>query len=446
MKLDRIAMFGMPALAGLVVILVLLGPGTERLVLGARAYGVACRGATRFGMRVRTMGHYDGVYQPLGDKEIALRIVQGGAVIGSWQGRVDESGLADASGKLDRPLDPTAMMHISFPDSTTALAQGPFKIVAPLGLQAPIAAVVNSGAPRIAVHIPRGFAVPEFAEAVVISVWADAAEASAKPKLTLSGGELQRIEGPREGSCQRAPCPTEWTAWVKAKAPAVQLTVEAKGAAGPSRWHGTLAIQPGRMWVAPGARSKGQLKIGAAIPKRVAYVSLLSPKGRLWGTKVAMKTDRLGFSTGSVKLPELPDAPLTVVVSSDDNEQAQSSVGWPLDPAKGTVPPTRVVQLLDGMPSVIAREESRQKRARWPALGLVLVTGIFELLMLWRQGKRSRAELEAHITEASDTGGEPLAPAQARSITGSMGVGWLIVLTGARALGFFILAAVALYA
>ncbi len=442
----------MPARAGLVVILVLLGPGTERLVLGARAYGVACRGATRFGMRVRALGHYNGVYQPLGDKTLRLHIVQGGTVIGSWRGRVNENGLADANGELTRPLDSTAMMHIS--TDSGLLAQGPFDVGAPLGLMPPIPPAINTGEPRIEVHIPRGFAVPEFPEAVVISVLASDEDGpaekkdAAKPKISLIGGELLRVEGPRTSSCQSAPCPTEWTAWVKAQAPAVQLTVEAKGASGSSRWHGTLAIQPGRMWIAPDALSKGRLKIGAAIPKRVAYLSLLSPKGRFWGAKVAMKPNLQGYSYGSVKLPSLPTAPVTAVVSSDDNEQPQSSVGWPLDPAKGVVPPTRLGQLLDGMPKAIAREEDRRKRVRWPALGLVLATGIFELLLLWRRNKLSRAELEAHIAkvggDSEDESG--LAAEQARSIAGSMPVVWLIVMTGALALAFVILAVVALYA
>ena len=149
-----------------------------------------------------------------------------------------------------------------------------------------------------------------------------------------------------------------------------------------------------------------------------------------------------------MKLPSLPTAPVTAVVSSDDNEQPQSSVGWPLDPAKGVVPPTRLGQLLDGMPKAIAREEDRRKRVRWPALGLVLATGIFELLLLWRRNKLSRAELEAHIAkvggDSEDESG--LAAEQARSIAGSMPVVWLIVMTGALALAFVILAVVALYA
>ena len=98
--------------------------------------------------------------------------------------------------------------------------------------------------------------------------------------------------------------------------------------------------------------------------------------------------------------------------------------------------------------TAIAREKDRRKRVRWPALALVLAAGVFELLLLWRRSKLSRAELEAHIAKAGgDSEGESgLAPEQARSIAGSMPVVWLIVMTGGLALAFVILAAVALYA
>ncbi|HZO13765.1 MAG TPA: hypothetical protein VFB62_10925, partial [Polyangiaceae bacterium] len=93
--LDRLAIYGVPALAGLVTAAVLIGPGREQQVVGARVWGFVSQGAQSSALRVHTVLHYGGAYLSSAQDEIELTVEHEGRVLGSWRGATAESGLAE---------------------------------------------------------------------------------------------------------------------------------------------------------------------------------------------------------------------------------------------------------------------------------------------------------------------------------------------------------------
>jgi hypothetical protein len=449
MKLDYVAIYGVPALAGAITAAALLGPGSERAVLGARIRGVVASGAEICAFRVHTVAHRAGLYQSVTQASVRLEVERDGAVIGSWEGTTGHGGLAEAIAKLGQPLAGTVTLRLS--TAGRPLAEATVTVPPPLTTMGPPAEVVQTGQLPISVVLPRGFAVPPFPEPLDVSTLVPPAQGKSAPPPLLAasaeGASVRQIGQPRRQACDADGCRYRWNLEVTVTAPTAQLDLEIRTADGKtSAWRGALPVQNGRLWLDPMVVPGSPLSLRAPTPKEEAYVSLVGPTGRLWGARASLDTNERGFSSGTFRLPELPPGPLMVLLSSDANEPSDTTVAWPLRPDLGSVEPRPLALLADGMPALIAHEQDRRAKARRPAYGLVLAAGLFELLFLWRRGRMTRSRLRAHLRAADLTaGGAKLDQATVEAVAGNTPLLWLTLLSGGLALAFAILALVAAF-
>ncbi|MBW2525048.1 MAG: hypothetical protein JRI23_12770 [Deltaproteobacteria bacterium] len=408
--LDRLAIYGVPIFAGLIVAAVLLGPGQERAVAGARVRGVLCRPATRFAFRLETLRHHRGRYEPAPSHALRLELASGGRVVGRWEGASDDAGIAEAAGPLDAELADGA--RISLWSGEAPLCDAPTRPREALQRIAWASAAERRAAEPVQVDVvlPRQVAVPSFPEPLRIDVIVgapagDGRETRAAPPLVraeMSGGELSPLGDPEQRHLAEVGWSYRYRPTLRVQALAAELTVIATTAAGRvGRWHGPLPVAPGGLWLAPDGLARGRLQVESATPRTEAYLSLLDPSGRVWGAVLPLSPSPPGGARGGVSLPELPSRPWVAVVSSDATESEGATVAWALEPERHTLAPARMEVLVDGMPTAIAAERARVRAVRRPAYGLILAAGLYELLYLLQRNRRSGEALRRRMRKVA---------------------------------------------
>jgi hypothetical protein len=443
--LDRFAVYGVPILAGLVTALVLLGPGRERPVMGARAYGTPCEGASSWALRVEILGYLAGRYYPL-PAEVDVELRSGAVRLGAWTGRTADEGIADALGPLTHssrdPID-LAVRSRGRLLASGRLALGPR--LAALPPASPLDGEAH-GPLDVRAVLARGVTVPAIPEPLGIQIAVPRSsvppEGAAGPAPTLSlsatGASVDSPGEPTHVGCDETSCRFVWTTAIEVQAPAAELTVGATLADGRTgSWRGSVPVLLGGMSIDPASVARGALLVRSSVPRRRAYVSLLAPTGRIWGAALALADAGDGRAQGQIPLPALPDGPVLAVVSSDPFEPALAAVGWPLRPALGSLPQLQPAMLVDGLPAAVQQETSRRAAARRQACAFILAAGVLDLAYLWRRYRASRkrlAELEAASAEPNAAIGTPL------------GLWWVVMLGAGLALAFLALAALALWA
>lgn len=423
---DLVALYGVPALAGLITAGVLLGPASERPAVGAQIHGLVVVGADRCALRVHTRQHLQGAYADV-TAPVTVSVHAGGALIGS--ARAEALPIAEVVVPLAQPV--AGALDVLVSSGGASLAQVTLEPQPPL-VPEPIPMHHKSQHDAdLVLGLARGFAVPELPERLVVQVTLP--ESSGRPALTASavGADLGPVGEPRR-ICKRARCGHTWEVDVTARAPAVVLDVAITREGKPVvSWSGPLPIVAGRLWVDPAGEDT--LRVRSAVPRDEAFVSLVSRHGRFWGAHVPMISDALGFSAGSVALPPLPDGPVVAWVSGDADEAESSSAPWPLRGA--TFTRGRSTPLADGLPAAIEREEGRRRDARRPAYALIVAAGLFELVYLVWRARRARQRLELHLSREGEGGSQA-----ALAVQSPLPLTALVLLAGALALAFAILA------
>jgi hypothetical protein len=439
---ERVILFGLPALCGLAIALLLFGPGAERATVGARVYGVPVAGTERVALRIETLAHY-GRLTEAGPGDVELELLRDDQSLGTWHGPTDAAGWAEANLDLNEPLPARARVRVRRAGHT--LVDAPLALHAPLAVERSQRCETNGDAIKLTACVTRGIAVPELPEQVAITVEAPAADGGfpwTALDLDLSGGSVIEKRGPRAAPCTKPRCSGIWDALVIARAPTVGLDAVARIGTNKGEYHGDVPLQAGGIWLDPNWFAQKSFTLRAATPKTAAYLSLLSARGRIWGAVVPMKADEHGFSQGAVAVPEvagLADGIFTLIVASDPAEPEGRTIAWPLSAAQHDAERVEVVPLAllsDGMPTAEAREQSRIRRARWPVAGLILASAVAVLITLFRRARRARANLEKHL--AAEAGQEA---AQAARVP--MGLAMLVA--AALAVAFAILAGVAAF-
>lgn len=461
---DRVAIFGVPIVAGLVTAAVLLGPGQERAVLGARVRGVLVRSTQRYALRVQTLRHAGGRYQPVSLPALELEMVHPDQGPTRWTGRSGDGGTAEAMGSIERPL--RGQIHLQVRWGEQLLAEGEVLTRDELEAGPPTEPLDGrqQGSLQVSVRLPRGQAVPPFPEPLEITVLdpSTATEQDREPQprhaaralslqVQATGATVAEVGAPERQRCGDDGCPTLWRTTVSAEAPTAEITITAT-TAGAERgsWQGALPVTIGRLWLAPNGLQQGSLHVRSAVVRQRAYVSLLTPGGRAWGAMVPLSADGRGFATGRLALPRIPEGPVLAVLSGDPAESAGATIGWPLRPDEGSLPLEPLPVLLDGMPRVVAAERDRERSARRPAWGLILAAALFEVLYLFRRNRLAQAKLERDLgrpePEDADGHGPSPSPHSLGGGPGSPTLLWLTILAALVLLAFVALAGLTAWA
>jgi hypothetical protein len=428
--IERLAIYGVPALAGAVTAAVLLGPGRERPVVGARVWALTADGAQASAFRVHTVIHYSGAYLSSAQGSLELQVERQGRALASWSGETPEGGLVEAMVRFEAPIAEGAVVRVA--QNGSLLAAGTIPLSPELE-SLPVAPLTEASS-SIVVRVPRGRLAPPFPELVEIDADTPASEETPKLKAQADGA-MVRVMGKPEGRCEGARCRHRWRLEAIVEAPSARLEVAVAHAQGKLEWQGELPVDNGAMWLDPSTALAGEVSVRAPAPHGQAFLSLYTAEGRVWGAIAPMTTALDGIASARVALPK-PKGAATLAVSSD----AQAvGTGWPLRPELGVLEPPPLVRIADGMPVMVAAEQARYRAARRPAYGLVIAAGLFELFFLWRQNRLAKARLEAHLRTTED------ATTVAR-VAGNVPLMWLSVLALALALAFAVLAAVAAWA
>src|SRR5262245_39843726 len=111
--IERLAIYGVPALAGAVTAAVLLGPGRERPVVGARVWALTAEGAHASAFRVHTVIHYSGAYLSSAQGSLELQVERQGKALASWSGETPEGGLVEALVRFEVPIAEGAVVRVA---------------------------------------------------------------------------------------------------------------------------------------------------------------------------------------------------------------------------------------------------------------------------------------------------------------------------------------------
>lgn len=427
-RLERAVLFGLPTLAGVAVAFVLVGPGARRTVEAARVHGLPTSGAREGVLRVEVVRRYGDLEVP-GEGSVDIDWSQAGNPLGTAVGRIEGTGWGDVAVPFREPLVGRATLTVC--RGGRLLVTGDVE-ASPSPLVLDASACESSG--DLEVCVPRGVAVPELPERVLIKIRIGAAvETAVKVKLDAPGGDVMAVAGADTRRCEGASCLVVRAFDVVARAPSVPLDVEVAGAVS-ARLHGELPLRPGGLWLDPTATPNGALRVRSATPRSVAYASLVTREGRLWGGPVPLDEKADGTSMGSVAWPEGIRADLegaTLVLSSEPDEPAERAVAWPLTGSQ-RVEPATMRRLLDGVPAAMAREEARVRAVRWPVAGAIVASAAALLATLALRIRRSRERFDRHLEGAG-----------AEAPIAALPLGLMIAVLALVAVAFFVLALVA---
>jgi hypothetical protein len=434
-----VATFGVPAAAGIMTAAVLLGPGEERPIEGARVRGLIADGAQVCSLVVETIRHVDGGFVPAAHHPMTVTLSDADGPLCAWGGESDDTGLAQARGRFRRPARAGETLRLAVASHGRPQARAELVVAAQLPeLEPPTWAV--DGAVPLKVVLPGGQLVPELADLVLIEV---KGPESPVPRLEVSAtGADHDPPGDPETTCDDDSCTHAFTVRLTARAPAVRLEVSARSEGASGHWEGELPLVPGGLWLDREALVDGKLMVRSSVPREVVFVSRYTKEGRAWGTALLLTTDDTNFSHGSLALDEpLTEQVSTFSLSTEPSEPPSATTHWPalsVTMLGGTAP----TLLADGLPRAVAIERARAARARWPIFGLVIAAGLFEVLYLLYRHRRAGEELDRNMTEA--LAAEALA-VERGSLRTRTPLWWLSLITGGMAVIFFALAAVALF-
>jgi hypothetical protein len=429
--LERAVLFGLPTLSGLAVAFVLLGPGARRAVEGARVYGMPTLGARSGMIRVAVVERYGDLEVPA-EGEVEVAWTRGETAIARATAQVDASGWADVELRHVEPLPEHASLTVS--RKGRIVARGDVEARPP---PVPVEAGACETSGPLTVCVPRGVAVPELPERVVVEL-RGGAETGAPASIVLDapGAEVRMVKGGEVRRCEAGSCIEVRAFDVVARAPSVPLDVEVTGAVS-VRHHGELPLRPGGFWLEPAEPDARELRVRSATPRTVAFASLVTREGRIWGGTVMLEEQPDGTASGRVRLPVDPrisNDEATLVLSSEPTEPKDRVVAWPVRSGV-RVEPTTLVPLLDGAPAALVREDARIRSVRWPVAGAIAASAAALLVTLGLRIRRARERLERHLEGAGAD-----APITAPPL------GLMVVVLALVAVALLVLAIVAAYA
>ena len=439
---SRLVLTSLPVVTVAVIAFALFVVGAPRPYYGARVYGGPTEGVSALSLRLAVVERFVEVEAPaeLGPISVSVRA---GNASSKREVTLDPGGMAAVTLELGREAG-MAEIEVSAPGPAgraLVLAAGHAELSvgewrARERLRGGWLKGSLKGNASIRVAPARGaFAVP-FVDPLWIDVYG-AAGPVAGVTLGIEPDGFDLVGGSGTWTTDAAGrvtvqiAPRDHVAWLK---------VSAKNGAGiDAEWSGPIPVAAGALHA---TREGSNLRIESAIERDVAYWALESERERMAGGPVRMTSTGRGGAVALIELPVLGKPPLWGVVSGEPELDSASTVGWPLgsstDPLAVDPPLARSVPdrlLVDGLLLGFRADAERRQRARHLALGFTLLAGLLAAVLLVREGRRSAAQLDAHLRRAGASDDEADAIAQKKSrwlgvvvALLCIGMGFLVVL------------------
>jgi hypothetical protein len=437
----RGALYLMPSMAVLATAVLVLGPGRERPAVGVRVWGVPAAGATAAVWRVETIERQFGSDQMIAIEGLELSVTQGPREIAAWHGASAGDGVVEAAIQAAEPFAGSLGVRVS--RGNVALAQGEIAMrpAAALVFERRGAEGSAKGPVALRVEIGRGVLASPFPGTLLVRATREGKAAGGvvlRPKAegaqVFETGLLPATDANGEATLHVQPTWHSVELQIEAADPRVDPPEK-------STWDGSLPVKPGALWVSFDA---AQRPVVPPAPRDRAYVSGLGDQGRVFGAVVPLVKSASGLFEGALPGEELARLGVrAVTVAGDAQELGGGTVTWPLDGTDAVAAAPRVELLLDGVPLAERLEKKRAGSARLASVGVALVAGLFEAVLLVLYSRASQAKLAAHLAQASE-GTEELAAASRMTASPSTRLFTLVVAVGLVVLAFGAVAAFAI--
>lgn len=377
-------LYVIPALAAVLVAIVLLGPGQMRSVHAAK---ILATGDSLLSMRVEVVESFDGIETPAGTRQLSLFV--GAEAAARWSGTTDADGVAEIT--LDSPLP--AGSEVRLVSGEEALASGKLgSTVEPATVEVRTTPYTLDGGITLRVGAERGVLVTPFSDRVRIVLTRDAKPLETTIKVTTISADPSELtvstNARGEGTLKIVPLGQP-----------VILSMEILVDGKPREAEVMLPVQMSGMYVAPDLDG-GRAVVISPGPRDKAYLSFHGPSGRTGGALVPLALDPQGFYRGLSDV-EIPADTIAVVASAEADEKGRSTVVWPRPGTLGTASAPHVTVSLDGLKERIAREKRRASIVRTVTVAGVSAAAALELAILLWAGGRARRRL-ADFTRKMD--------------------------------------------
>jgi hypothetical protein len=464
-----------PAVALSIVGFALIGPGAAVPFDGAQIWGGPTAHAHTLSLRLSVTERLQGIDSPrdIGELVVEARADDGRTASAHCRTRPD--GTADVEVPLAAPAQGRIRATVTAKGARWPLASGFLARGTSDWGGEPRGARLRGhteGDLSVRVAAKRGVFAAPFSDGLLIEVTrAGAAVPRAEVQIKGEGVELgvgpalSRVSeaGASEPDAQASGRTGEdgrLELWAAPRSHIVDLSVEVRAARERGSFQGGLPVIPGAMWLDPARLPSKKLRVVSAVPRSTAYLVISTRSERLWGGAVELTTDALGFASGELDWPPLPNGgavneTVWVTVASDVRASGSGTVGWPVrmadlegQPADGAAAPPLGLEerrfpellLLDGMPQAERRDAERRARARLLAGAALMAAALLEALLLFEAARSSEKNLQALVEAA-----RAIDPAQALRPHRVGAVMWLAIGVATVVLAFAAVGVVVLW-
>lgn len=381
----RRLVLALPALATVLVVVVLFGPGQERPVRAARVMAAGGEPGGARSLRIETIERGAPIPKPVGVPDLSLFVAGQDSPI--WTGETGPTGVVEA--KPTTPVAPGSTVTLRSGGQTLARgalrpSPGPPPSVVPSSLTG-----VAEGDLAVTAQVATGVLVPSLPGVVSVDVQ-DGSRPVAVGKLTVRATSVEPSALEANVRDGRALV----TLTVIAPPAVLELEAEARGR------RGTLRVElPALMGAIGATATNDRLTLVSPAPRDVAFVSLFDRRGRIGGGVVDLRPAPDGFFRGEMPLEAHVHA---LTVASDAHETGAATATWPGPESVGAATAPHLAVVLDGMPQAVASEAARLSAVRTATTAALSLAAALEIaLLLWTR-QRARGALAPGAGDAPE--------------------------------------------
>ncbi len=401
----RIALYLMPSVAVLATAALVLGPGRERPAIGARVWGISFSGERTAALRIETIERQFGSDRAVSVAPLSVAAQVGSGAQVAWSGTSGEEGVGEAVLVSEVPFGEATELTIR--SGRMLLAKGTLRASATSAVTfAPrMVEGVVKGSAHVSVEVVAGVLAAPFLGEVRVRVAREGKVISgAVVRAVVEGGQLSptssEVRTDERGEALLKVVPAWHSVELKLVVTEPAAPSEELGRGEPTTWEGPLPVQPGALWVDMGAT---YARVISPVPRKVAYVSVVSSKRRSAGFVVPLVRNEIGLFEGQIPFESVAHAE-AVTVSGDVQELGPGTVTLAVRPGHAVATAPHVVMLMDGVPFAEQLEKKRAGNARLASVGVAFAAAFFEAVALVLYSRASQQQLAAHFAAASEEG------------------------------------------